>query len=290
MTRLVAVDWGTTNLRAFRLGEEGEVLETRSDPRGAGGLTADQFPQVLRDVAGDWLASGCPVMICGMAGARAGWVEAPYVLCPAGAGDLAARVVRPEDGVAIVPGVALSADGLGDVMRGEETQAVGLFGSGESGVMVAPGTHSKWIAVRNGRMERFRTFATGELFAAVRTATLIGRGLPEPGVDDTAFDEGVRQALADPAITAHLFSVRVHQLSGSLDPRGASDFLSGLLLGAEIAAAPAERSASIAIVGGEHLAARYARGLALAGFTSVRVAAGETAAARGLYRIWSMMK
>jgi len=290
MTRLVGIDWGTTNLRAFRLGEEGEVLEARSDPRGAGGLTPDQFPQVLRDVAGDWLASGCAVMICGMAGARAGWVEAPYVFCPAGPEDLAAQVVQPEDGVAIAPGVALSADGLDDVMRGEETQAVGLFGPGESGVMVAPGTHSKWIAVRDGRIERFRTFATGELFAAVRTATLIGRGLPEPGADDAAFDEGVRLALADPAITAHLFSVRVRQLSGGLDPQGASDFLSGLLLGAEIAAAPAERTASVAIVGGEGLSARYARGLALAGFTSVRVAAGETAAARGLYRIWSMMK
>lgn len=290
MTRLVGVDWGTTNLRAFRLGQEGDVLETRSDPRGAGGLTPDQFPQVLKDVAGDWLAEAHPVMICGMAGARAGWIEAPYAFCPAGPEDLAAQVGRPTDGVSIVPGVALSADGLGDVMRGEETQAVGLFGPGESGVMVAPGTHSKWIALRDGRIERFRTFATGELFAAVRTATLIGRGLPEPGADDPAFDEGVRLALADPAVTAHLFSVRVRQLSGRLDPQGASDFLSGLLLGAEIAMAPVERSASIAIVGGEHLAARYARGLALAGFTSVRVAAGETAAARGLYRIWSMMK
>jgi 2-dehydro-3-deoxygalactonokinase len=175
-------------------------------------------------------------------------------------------------------------------MRGEETQAVGLFGRGENGVMVAPGTHSKWITVRDGRIDRFRTFATGELFAAIRAATLIGRGLPEPGVDDAAFDEGVRRALVDPAITAHLFSVRVRQLSGRLDLQGASDFLSGLLLGAEIAAAPSERSASVAIVGGEHLAARYARGLALAGFTAVRVVSGENAAARGLYRIWSMMK
>lgn len=290
MTQLVGVDWGTTNLRAFRLDAEGEVLESRSDPRGAGGLAPDQFPGVLRDVAGDWLAEASPVMICGMAGARAGWVEAPYVLCPAGPEDLAAHVVRPAEGVGVIPGVALSADGLGDVMRGEETQAVGLFGSGDSGVMVAPGTHSKWIAVRDGRIERFRTFATGELFAAVRTATLIGRGLPEPGLDDPAFDEGVRLALTDPAITAHLFSARVGQLSGRLDPQGASDFLSGLLLGAEIAAAPAERSASVVIVGGERLVGRYARGLALAGFTSVRVAHGETAAARGLHRIWSMMK
>lgn len=290
MTELIGVDWGTSNLRVMRLGAGGEVLDRRVDPRGAGRLTSDAFAGVLAEVAGDWL-DAAPVLIAGMAGSRQGWVEAPYVFCPADAHELAARLARPvaDRDIRIVPGVALTADGLGDVMRGEETQAMGLFEPGETGLMVAPGTHCKWIRVENGAITGFRTFLTGELFAAVREATLIGRGMGEPGRDDQAFDDGVRLALSDPAVTAHLFNIRVRTLAGELDADGAADFLSGLLIGAELAAGSTDRDSPVRVVGEEQVAARYERALALAGFAHVSRVSGEVAVARGLCRIWKAL-
>ncbi|WP_292069062.1 2-dehydro-3-deoxygalactonokinase [Brevundimonas sp. UBA7534] len=287
MTELIGVDWGTSNLRIMRLGADGAVLDRRVDPRGAGRLASDEFVGVLQQAAGDWLALA-PVLIAGMAGSRQGWVEAPYAFCPAGAEDLAARLARPDAArdIRIVPGVALTPRGLGDVMRGEETQALGLFGAGDSGLMVAPGSHSKWVRVENGAINGLRTHLTGELFAAVRQATLIGRDMGEPGADDTAFDEGVQRALSDPALTAHLFTVRVRRLADELSQGAAADFLSGLLIGAELAAEGAHRDQTVQVVGEAALAQRYVRALALAGFTDVGVAAGETAVARGLHRIW----
>lgn len=287
MTELIGVDWGTSNLRVMRLGADGQVLDRRVDSRGAGRLTSDAFAGVLDEVAGGWLGEA-PVLIAGMAGSRQGWVEAPYVFCAADAAGLAAQLARPvaDRDIRIVPGVALTPKGLGDVMRGEETQALGLFEPGETGLMVAPGTHCKWIRVEGGAITGFRTFLTGELFAAVREATLIGRGMGQPGGDDAAFDDGVRLALSDPAVTAHLFNIRVRTLAGQLDPDGAADFLSGLLIGAELAAETADRDSPVRVVGEEQVAARYERALALAGFVHVSRVSGEVAVARGLYRIW----
>ncbi len=287
MTGLVGVDWGTTNLRVFRLDAEGRVLERRVDPRGAGRLAPCDYPGVLAQVAGDWLADA-PVLICGMAGARRGWVEAPYVFCPADTALLARSLARPDPArdIRIVPGVALTPEGLGDVMRGEETQALGLFLGGESGLLIAPGTHSKWVRVEGGAITEFRSYMTGELFAAVRQATLIGRDMGEPGGDDAAFDAGARLALADPAITAHLFGVRVRRLAEVLTPDGAADFLSGLLIGAEAAAGLAYRHHAVMVVGEGAISARYERALRLAGFGRVVAASGEAAVARGLHLIW----
>ena len=287
VTALIGVDWGTTRLRVMRIDAEGRVQDRRVDARGAGTLTSADFPQVLAEVAGDWLEAA-PVLICGMAGARHGWADAGYRPCPARIEDLARHIVWPEAGrrIGIVPGVALRLPDLDDVMRGEETQALGLFGAGKGGLLIAPGTHSKWIEVEDGVIAAFRTFLTGELFAAVRSATLLGRGMGDPGQDEAAFDQGVVQALSDPAVTANLFSVRVRHLSGALAAEAAADYLSGLLIGAEVAAGRAHRLRSVVIVGEIHLAERYRRALGLAGFSSVSLASAEAATAAGLSRIW----
>jgi len=287
MTGLIGVDWGTSNLRVMRLGADGAVLDRRIDPRGVGRLASGAFLGVLEEVAGDWLDLA-PVLIAGMAGSRQGWIETPYAFCPADVATLAARLARPDAArdIYIVPGVALTPQGLGDVMRGEETQALGLFGPDETGLMIAPGTHSKWVRVENGAIAGFRTYLTGELFAAVRHATLIGRDMGTPGGDDAAFDDGVRLALSDPAVTAHLFTVRVRQLAGSLRPEGAADFLSGLLIGTELAAETTHRDKPVQVVSEAGLGQRYARALALAGFKDIRSTSGEVAVAHGLHRIW----
>lgn len=285
---LIGVDWGTSNLRVMRIGEGGAVLDTRSDPRGAGALNPDAFPTVLTEVAGEWLEEGLPVLVCGMAGARGRWREMPYQPAPATLRDLAAGLASPggRSDVRIVPGLKAMADGrMVDVMRGEETQVMGLDLEAGDHRVVAPGTHSKWISARPGRIEGHRTFVTGELFAAIRKGTILGAGMGDPDSDSDAFAKGVERALADPALTAALFSVRVETLADRLAPESAADYLSGLLIGAEVAAHGHDRDGPITLVGVQSLNVRYATALDLAGFTDVRVADGAAATARGLWRI-----
>ncbi|MFN7111562.1 MAG: 2-dehydro-3-deoxygalactonokinase [Brevundimonas sp.] len=284
---LIGVDWGTSNLRVMRIAEGGRVLDSRSDPRGAGGLAPDQFHDVLRDVASDWLTERLPVLISGMAGARGRWREMAYLPCPAGVADLAGAVAAPDDAplVRLVPGVAVFEDGrLQDVVRGEETQVFGLDAPDEA-VIIGPGTHSKWIRTAQNRITGFRTFMTGELFAAIRKGTILGADMGDPGVDDDAFAAGVTRALHDPAVTANLFSVRVEGLAGRLSAASAADYLSGLLIGAEIGAQIDTRERPVILIGADALCRRYAAALAQSGFHDVRIADGAAATAKGLWRI-----
>ena len=284
---LIGVDWGTSNLRVMRIAEGGAVLDSRSDPRGAGGLAPDQFHGVLQEVAADWLMQGLQVLVSGMAGARGRWREMVYLPCPAGVADLASAVASPDDAphVCIVPGVAVFADGrLQDVVRGEETQVFGLDAPDDA-MIIGPGTHSKWICTAGGRITGFRTFMTGELFAAIRKGTILGADMGHPGVDDDAFAAGVQRALRDPAVTAALFSVRVEGLAGRLSPASSADYLSGLLIGAEITAQIDVNRRPIILIGAEALSRRYAAALALGGFHDVRIADGAAATAKGLWRI-----
>lgn len=284
---LIGVDWGTSNLRVMQIARGGRVLDSRSDPRGAGGLSPNEFLPVLREVAGDWLHHDLPVLVCGMAGARGRWREMSYLPCPAGPDNLAGAVASPDDApfVSIVPGVAVFEDDrLQDVARGEETQVFGLDPLDDA-LVVAPGTHSKWIQASRGRITGFRTFMTGELFAAIRKGTILGTDMGDPGSDIAAFEAGVRRSLADPALTAALFSVRVEGLAGRLSNASTGDYLSGLLIGAEVAAQGAATGRPVILVGAQSLTARYAAALAIAGFTDVRRPDAAAATAKGLWRI-----
>lgn len=285
---LIGVDWGTSNLRIMRISADGDVVEARLDPRGASRLDAGEFSGVLREVAADWIEEGTPVLVCGMAGARGKWRETGYVDCPAGPEDLAPVSVAGGEGqIRVVPGVSLTlSDGLADVMRGEETQAAGMPDAAKTGIVVTPGTHSKWMVLERGKVVRFRSFMTGELFAAIRAGTVLGQDMGEPGVDMGAFEDGVRRALADSALTAILFSVRTERLANRLPATSSADYLSGLLIGAEIAAQQDKRSEAITLVGTPDLNERYARALGLAGFANVTMLNAEETTARGLWRIF----
>lgn len=281
---LVGVDWGSSNLRVMQIARGGDILELRTDPRGASLLAAADFSAVLQDVAAGWLGS-VPVLVCGMAGARGKWLEAGYSPCPAGIADLIPVPLDLEAAAArLVPGVSLMQDGdLSDVMRGEETQ---VMGAGDiDGLIVTPGTHSKWARVEDGRILDFRTYMTGELFKAIRAETMLGVGMDEIGRDHAAFQEGVQRALDDPALTAALFSVRIETLAGRLETASAADYLSGLLIGSEISGQKGSRHQAITLVGAATLTARYADALAMAGFSDVRVIDGLAATAAGLWRI-----
>lgn len=292
---IIGVDWGSTNLRAFRFDAEGVVADVRRAASGAKALRGDAFEATLAKVLGDWAGKSSRVVICGMVGGREGWIEAPYAPCPCDLLSLARDIIRAPARFAevwIAPG-ARSADHSGriDVMRGEETQILGGLVEEKGPIhVVAPGTHSKWAQVEGGRLVDFRTYMTGELFAVLKSHSILGRTMEFDAPDDRgAFDLGVGRALMEKGLLNLLFSARTEVLFKHVAPQAAPSYLSGVLIGAEIAEASARASltptAPIALIGGAELAARYSRAFELAGFTNVRTLDGEVSAARGLWRI-----
>ncbi|HYR00245.1 MAG TPA: 2-dehydro-3-deoxygalactonokinase [Casimicrobiaceae bacterium] len=291
---LIAVDWGTTSARAYRLDARGEVTGVHAAPLGIQHVTGG-YPDALAALLGDWSGESAPRLACGMIGSRQGWVEAPYVDCPGGLDALARGIVRTADGaLAIVPGLACrGTDGVPDVMRGEETQILGAIADGAKPTLaILPGTHSKWALVRAGAITAFSTHMTGELFAVLREHSILGRMLAplEAAFAAEAFALGARRGAERGAELLHLlFGVRTLALLNGLTPEKARDYLSGLLIGCEIAAGRAWVEASgvpldaALLIGSRALCGRYATALREAG-TAARIAP-EDAAARGLWRV-----
>ncbi len=290
---LLAIDWGTSSARAYSMDSAGRIGDTRSAPLGVQHVTNGAFRQALETLCGGRLPEGVPVIACGMIGSRQGWVEAPYRECPADFAAIAQRLtVVPDTALAIVPGlICRDDDGIADVMRGEETQILGASAEGSPArrVILLPGTHSKWAIVGPDGIESFSTYLTGELYALLVEHSLLGR-LAKPGSDDDALARGVRHSLrAGAALTHDLFSARTLALTERLAPAGVGDYLSGMLLGAEIAAASRwlkrmhVAATGLTVVGAPPLVQRYRAALTIAG-----IDAGigpENAAARGLWRI-----
>jgi 2-dehydro-3-deoxygalactonokinase len=204
MTALIGLDWGTTNARAIRFDRGGAVAELRERPLGILRVPDGDFAGALAALTGDWRAAtpGVPVLMCGMIGSRQGWREASYARLPADAQALAAALLAlPEHGAWIVPGVAGdSLAGAPDVIRGEETQALGaldVLGRGNA-CLCMPGSHSKWVEMRDGRLVRFATFMTGEAFAALGGHTILARMIEQGPHDEAAFSAGLARAAAFP--------------------------------------------------------------------------------------------
>ncbi len=273
---LIAVDWGTSSFRAARLDEAGAVLDRRSGPHGIMTVSDGNFAGVLTAQVGDWLQAGrAPVIMSGMIGSRQGWIEAPYVTCPAGLADLAAALVRAPFEAAeayIVPGVATATPHMRDVMRGEETQIFGALAElgATGGRFVLPGTHSKWVEVEAGRIVGFATYMTGEIYAACRNHTILGRLMKDGGKSDTAFIRGVADGarVGGPgALLNRLFGARTAGLFGEVAGADLADYLSGLLIGAEIADA-GERGAEVLIIASDALEERYRAAAAALGIAA----------------------
>jgi 2-dehydro-3-deoxygalactonokinase len=291
--RLIAIDWGTSSVRAYALGARGKVVSERTAPLGIQRMNGSGFAEALGMLCGGEIPSDLPLIASGMIGSRQGWIEAPYCECPTGFDAVAAALTRvPGTQLAIVPGLICHGDDrMPDVIRGEETQVFGAVSAriGARQVVVLPGTHSKWVIAGSEGVETFATFMTGELYAVLREHSILGR-LAASGSDDAAFARGVQHSLRhDAALTHDLFSARTLALTDALAPTGVADYLSGLLLGAEIGAARhwLERQGldgePLTLLGDAALLARYARALALADIESIP---GPTdAAARGLWRI-----
>jgi 2-dehydro-3-deoxygalactonokinase len=266
---LISIDWGTSSFRAYLSDAEGIALDAISSGEGALSLAGEHEPYLVKQLS-RWKSERpeLPVIASGMVGSRQGWIEAPYAACPAGFAEIAAAtVVAPSaalGGVRIVPGVATrDARGAPDVMRGEETQILGaLKASGaDSGLFVLPGTHCKWARVEDGRIVGFETFMTGEVFAVLKEHSVLGRMMapPREGGAHSGFGLGLEAsaALERPGDLLHaIFMTRTFGLFNQVEAGELAEYLSGLLIGAEILAGARGAKAAI-LIGAPSLVERY---------------------------------
>ncbi len=294
---LVGIDWGSSNLRVALLDAEGRVLARRESAAGVFSIRDGDFASALWPLCGDWVGEHrLPMLACGMIGSRQGAVEVPYVACPAGVDELARALGRKQlpasqaHGMSspatlfVVPGLNCGSNDDGwDVVRGEETQLLGATAAagraGSGYLYVLPGTHSKWMLCSSDALiESFQTYMTGELFELLHTQSSLGRVMSASTWSPEAFRLGVVEA-RDGALENLLFRVRTAGLMGRIEPAALADYLSGLLIGAEVKAglqrfaAPQARD-SISVIGGAHLTKRYAMALASFGL-GVREVAGD---------------
>ena len=281
----IAVDWGTTNRRAWRI-EGGAIAEEFEDGRGVLSVDKADFPAAVtqvRDRLGDY-----PMLMAGMIGSNRGWIEAPYAPCPAGLDEVAAALIWAEPGrTAIVPGLS-SADPP-DVMRGEEVQILGAVDTGllpTDAVLCHPGTHNKWVVVSDGRVARFRTVMTGEMFSLLKSHSILSDLLADEMTVYDAFCAGVARGLDGALLTAELFSVRAGVLLGERRPNDATDFTSGLLIGADVAfgLGQAPGDGEVFVMGRPELTALYTAALGIAGRKATEID-GETAFLAGIKAI-----
>lgn len=273
---LIAVDWGTTHLRAARLDNAGTVLEERASPQGILSVPTGQFAATLEALTGDWLLSGDSLtLVSGMAGSKQGWREAPYCPCPAGFDEVAAQLmwIKPDAKrrVAIVPGLWCEHPHAPDVMRGEEVQIFGaLQHTGQrDGVFVLPGTHSKWAQVQDGRVLSFKTYMTGEVYALFSQHSILSKTIDTAApLDVPAFLQGVEQAMAGGGLLHNAFSTRTLSLFARRTAAQLASNLSGLVIGEELKANPIAPGLEPTLIGSQVLTRRYALALAHLGVAS----------------------
>ena len=287
---MIGVDWGTTSFRAFRITRDGTIRDRKSALRGILNVQDSRYADTLREEIGPWLAAGEDhVLLSGMIGSRQGWMEAPYLPCPAGAPEIAAALVEIEFDwaqVKLVPGLSATDEaGIAEVMRGEETQVLGvLTAMGGTGLACLPGTHSKWVRVQGNRIIGFTTHMTGETFGALRGHTILGRMMREGPTDGPAFDTGVQRSTDPGGLLHQIFGARSMVLAGRLAETDAAAYLSGILIGNEVRAALEGRQGELVhVIGSPDLTALYARAISAYGCFPERHD-GE-AAARGLVLI-----
>lgn len=288
----IAVDWGTSNMRAWAMSASGTVLdEVRSD-RGMGSLKPAEFEQALRDAIAPWDHKGAPMIACGMVGAKQGWMEAPYAAVPCAATP--EGFTKPDAGdldVYIIAGLK-QADPA-DVMRGEETQIAGFLSMNKNwdGVICLPGTHTKWAHISADEVVSFQTYMTGDLFAAISGNTVLKHSVNSDDWDNDAFDGGVADAMARPErLAARLFSLRAEGLLNGMQNGTAKARLSGLLIGAELAGAkPYWLGQQVAVIGAGGVCSLYVRALAAQSAPATQVK-GDAITLAGLTAAFKRLK
>jgi 2-dehydro-3-deoxygalactonokinase len=231
----IAVDWGTTNRRAYLIDAQGKRTDEFEDDKGVLSVPDGGFPAAvaeIRERLGDK-----PLLLAGMVGSNRGWKEAPYVPCPAGIDDIVGALVWAGEREAIVPGVSYVGDGRADVMRGEEVQLFGGVAAGladPDGLVCHPGTHNKWVLMRRGKIHEFRTVMTGELFSLLKTHSILSDLLQGKVEPNETFRQAAHYAIYHEALSADLFAVRARVLLGQAKKEDATSYTSGLLIGTDV--------------------------------------------------------
>jgi 2-dehydro-3-deoxygalactonokinase len=297
----IAVDWGTSSFRAALVAQNGNVLDELSTSRGILGFKPDEFVPYLFATCESMIAAGGKLfLLSGMVGSKNGLLEVPYCPCPATASDIAAALGWVNTGnahfnFAIVPGVRY---GFDDVMRGEETQVFGAAAvlGVQDAVMVLPGTHSKWVQLQGGAIVKFNTFMTGEFYALLAQQSILAKSLPEPtdkpaALDQLAFLQGIDRAQKSSAsgqnLLGNAFSTRVKSLFNELQPAQAASYLSGLVIGDELAAMRLQAGSQVIVIGSPALCERY--NLAFTHLGVQTRAIGNLAAWSGLHSIYGQI-
>jgi 2-dehydro-3-deoxygalactonokinase len=260
----IAVDWGTTNRRAYLIDSGGRCTQEFDDSKGVLSVPSGGFPDAVAEIRqrlGDK-----PLLLAGMVGSNRGWVEAPYVPCPATLDDLVRGLVRPTERDAIVPGLSFIGDGRADVMRGEEVQLLGAAAAGlidPTALVCHPGTHNKWAVVRRGKVERFRTVMTGELFSLLKEHSILADLLQGEVAANEVFRGAARHAIEHEALPADLFSIRARVLLGQAKKEDAASYTSGLLIGTDVRVGLSRPSAAqVVVMGRPDLTRLYAAAIA----------------------------
>ncbi len=287
---LIGVDWGSSNLRAALLDDQGDLVDRRESSNGVFAVKDGAFSAALFSLCGDWIAEHrVPMLACGMIGSRQGIVEVPYVACPADLNQLARSLAcvdlhgGPDTAATatgklfIVPGLKSGSNASGwDVVRGEETQLFGIQAAPGS-LHILPGTHSKWMTLgAAGRIESFQTYMTGELFELLRNHSSLARVMVQAVWSPDAFRQGVDEAINDD-LENLLFRVRTGGLMDRLPAHALADYLSGMLIGAEVKAAlrrfsKRDPQQAISVLGSAQLTQRYASAMGSFGLTTREIA------------------
>lgn len=267
----IAIDWGSTNLRAWRY-ERGKCVDSVQSEAGVTRLAGRSPQQAFTELMARW-QEPLPVVMAGMIGSNAGWLQVPYLPCPIRLTQVAERLTAVEQALPvkawIIPGICVERADNSNVMRGEETQLIGAYAEQPAALYVMPGTHSKWVQMDGDTLMDFRTVMTGELHHLLLNHSLIGVGLPEQRSNPQAFEHGLKIGLDEEHIVRRLFETRAAHVLGKLEKSAVSDWLSGLLIGNEVAQMqrqyPLPTDAALTVIGNPKLGERYAQALNLAG-------------------------
>jgi 2-dehydro-3-deoxygalactonokinase len=269
----IAVDWGTTNRRAYLIDASGKRTGEFEDGKGVLSVASGGFPDAIAEIRqrlGDK-----PLLLAGMVGSNRGWKEAPYVACPAAIDDLVGKLVWTGDREAIVPGLSYVGDGRADVMRGEEVQLLGAAAAGmvdPNAFVSHPGTHNKWALLRRGSLHDFRTVMTGELFSLLKEHSILSDLLQGKVEANDAFKEAAHHAIYFEQLPADLFTVRARVLLGQAKKEDAASWTSGLLIGSDVRIGlSVPTGAEVVLIGRPELTALYAAAIEQAGRGSIQL-------------------
>jgi 2-dehydro-3-deoxygalactonokinase len=286
----IAVDWGTTNRRAYLIDDAGACSREFEDAKGVLAVPPGGFPEAMAEIRQQ--LGDNPLLLAGMVGSNRGWCEAPYVPCPAGIDDLARALVWPGEREAIVPGVSYVSQSRADVMRGEEVQLLGAMAAGlvhPDALVCHPGTHNKWTVLHKGRIQSFRTVMTGELFSLLKEHSILGDLLQGEVADNQAFRDAARYAIFHEALPSELFSVRARVLLGQAKKEDAASYTSGLLIGADVRIGlMLPTGAQVTAMGRPDLTRLYAAALKEAGRETIELD-GEQCFLAGIRKIAEMI-